>query len=72
MECPGPCSACLLAALVNRTVRSAEREEGDFASMVWLTLIGSKGGSEFTRSQCVSQRLEGFAIYNLLSFFDSR
>lgn len=30
------------------------REEGEFASVVWLmTLIGSKGGSEFTHSQCV-------------------
>ena len=42
----------------------AEREEcvcgGAFASMVWLmTLIGSKGASEFTRSQCVSQELGG-------------
>lgn len=27
-KCPGSCSACLPAALVNRTVRSAQRETG--------------------------------------------
>lgn len=56
MEVPGPLFHLSAGCFGKQDCQiCADRQEQDLASMVWLmTLIGSKGGSEFTRLQCVS------------------